>query len=194
MSAGKSLIVVSVGTDHHPFDRLIRWVDSWATGHQDVEVVLQRGTSAPAQNLASTELIPHPDLCELFARASVVVSHGGPSTVMDARMTGRLPIVVPRDPAHGEHVDEHQLRFAEHLRKHDLARIALTEPSLVALLEEALAAPDDFTVPVDASSISGIVEFGRVVDELLNTKTPLLPASPAGAEQLDSATSQTQNN
>jgi len=190
MSSGKSLIVVSVGTDHHPFDRLVQWVDDWSAGQLDVEVILQRGTSAPPKNLDSSELIPHPDLLELFARATAVISHGGPSTVMDARMTGRLPIVVPRDPAHGEHVDEHQLRFAEHLRKHDLARIALTEPALVAALEEALASPMDFTVPVDASSINGIVEFGRVVDELLNTKTPLLPSTAAGAEELDSASPQ----
>lgn len=194
MSSGKSLIVVSVGTDHHPFDRLVNWVDNWAAGRDDVDVVLQRGTSSPPSHLDSTELIPHPDLCELFARASVVVSHGGPSTVMDARMTGRLPIVVPRDPEHGEHVDGHQLRFAEHLRKHDLARIALTETALVAALQEALEAQSDFNVPVDATSITGIVEFGRVVDELLNTKTPLLPSTPAGVEEFDSASSQSPNN
>ena len=185
MSVGKSLVVVSVGTDHHPFDRLVNWVDSWASNQQDVDVVLQRGTSAEPKTLSSSDLIPHPDLCELFARATAVVSHGGPSTVMDARMTGRLPIVVPRDPAFGEHVDGHQLRFADHLKKHNLARVVTTETMFVAAIEEALEFPDQFTIPADASSISGIIEFGRVVDELLQTTTPLLPTSPAGVEALN---------
>ena len=30
------LVVVSVGTDHHPFDRLVEWVDRWAGEHPDV--------------------------------------------------------------------------------------------------------------------------------------------------------------
>jgi UDP-N-acetylglucosamine transferase subunit ALG13 len=112
--------------------------------------------------------------------ATAVVSHGGPSTVMDARMAGRLPIVVARDPMRGEHVDDHQRRFAAHLRRHGLAKVVDEERELHRLLDAALASPAEFLVAHDATEITGVVEFGRRVDDLLGTATTLVPASPAG--------------
>ena len=182
MSASQqpSTVIVAVGTDHHPFDRMVRWIDSWAGANPGATVLIQRGTSEPAVECPSVELIAHPELCERFAKAVAVVSHGGPSTVMDARMAGRLPIVMARNPDFDEHVDDHQMRFADHLRRHELARVVEEEAELHAALDEALAEPDRFTVPVDVSAITGVVEFGRVMDELLSTATPLVPSSPAG--------------
>lgn len=175
-------VIVAVGTDHHPFDRMIAWIDSWSAANPGVSVLVQRGTSAATESCGSVELLPHPDLCERFARAVAVVSHGGPSTVMDARMAGRLPIVMARDPRFGEHVDDHQMRFADHLKRHDLARVVDDEAALHAAIDAALADPGDFSVPVDGSAITGVVEFARVMDQLLGTNTPLTPASPAGVE------------
>ncbi|MEM9650880.1 MAG: glycosyltransferase [Actinomycetota bacterium] len=177
-----STVIVAVGTDHHPFDRMIQWIDAWSTAHPGVSILVQRGTSTPTSACPSVELLPHPELCERFARAVAVVSHGGPSTVMDARMAGRLPIVMARDPQYGEHVDDHQMRFAAHLDRHGLAQVVEDENALHAALDAALAAPDAFSVPVDASAITGVVEFGRVLDRMLGTTTPLTPASPAGVE------------
>ncbi len=175
-------VVVSVGTDHHPFDRIIEWVDEWTAANPGVSIVVQRGQSAIPTGCPSYELIPHPELVEMFSMADVVVSHGGPSTVMDARMVGRLPVVVARNPEFGEHVDAHQMRFAEHLRRHNLAVVIDDKAAFFDAMATALANPGDFTVPVDTGSISGVVEFGRVLDSLLRTTTPLTPSSPAGAE------------
>ncbi|MEM9562369.1 MAG: glycosyltransferase [Actinomycetota bacterium] len=174
-------VLVAVGTDHHPFDRLVTWVDEWAAERPELTVLIQRGTSAPAEHCRTVDLLPHPELCERFARADVVISHGGPSTVMDARMAGRLPIVVPRDPDRGEHVDDHQLRFAGHLRRHELAEVADDRAEFHRLLEEATEFPERFSLPVDDGAIGGVVEFGRVVDELLGTVTPVVPSSPGPA-------------
>lgn len=177
-------VIVAVGTDHHPFDRMIRWIDTWAAKHPDIDVLVQRGTSEPTAVCRSVDLLPHPELCENFARARAVVSHGGPSTVMDARMAGRLPIVMARNPEFAEHVDDHQMRFADHLERHELASVVSDEQALHDALDAALADPDDYTVPIDASSITGVVEFGRVMDQLLQTTTPLIPSSPAGVDEL----------
>ncbi len=172
-------VLVAVGTDHHPFDRLVGWVDEWAAEHPESAVLIQRGTSAPGEHCATIDLLPHPELCERFARADVVISHGGPSTVMDARMAGRLPIVVPRDPDRGEHVDDHQQRFASHLKRHELAEVANGRAELHRLLDEATEFPERFSLPIDERTIGGVIEFGRVVDELLGTTTPVVPSSPA---------------
>lgn len=161
------LVVVSVGTDHHRFDRLVDWMDGWAARHPDVRVVIQRGGAPDTAHAESAPLIPYDELRDLFGRATVVVSHGGPSTVMDARAAGRVPVVVPRDPAHGEHVDGHQLRFGRHLSRHGLAVVATTQEDLLAAVEAVLADPGHFAVPASLAELPGVVAFGQVIDDLL---------------------------
>ncbi len=166
-------LVVTVGTDHHPFDRLVRWVDNWCDANPDATVVIQRGTSEPSRHGSSRELISYAELCDLFAQAKAVVSHGGPATVMDALGVGRLPIVVARDPELGEHVDGHQLRFAEHLSQRELAVVASDEAELFAAIDRALADPSDFTVAVDTEMSDGVARFADVVDEMLGATNPV---------------------
>lgn len=161
------LVVVSVGTDHHRFDRLVDWMDGWAGHHPDVRVMIQRGEAPGTTHAESAPLIPYDELRALFAQAAVVVSHGGPSTVMDARAAGRVPVVVPRDPAHGEHVDGHQIRFGRHLSRHGLATVATAREELEAAVEAALADPGRFSVPASLADLPGVVAFGRVIDDLL---------------------------
>ncbi len=159
--------MVSVGTDHHRFDRLVDWMDGWAAHHPDVRVVIQRGGAPDTAHAESAPLIPYDELRALFAEATAVVSHGGPSTVMDARAAGRVPVVMPRDPAHGEHVDGHQIRFSHHLSRYGLATVATTRDELAAAVEAVLAHPDRFAVPSALADLPGVVAFGQVVDDLL---------------------------
>ncbi len=183
-SAMPEMVVVSVGTDHHPFDRLIDWTVRWAEDHRSVKMVIQRGTAKAPKSMDTHELIPHDELRELFSSATVVVSHGGPSTVMDARMAGKYPVVVPRDPARGEHVDEHQMRFAHHLAKHELARLASTEDEFRAALDAGLDNPSLFTIPrQDTTATAGVIRFGEVVDDLLGITTKIRLSELDGIEQ-----------
>lgn len=106
------LVLALAGTDHHPFPRLVEWMDAAATRLGDVRFVVQHG-SAPAPRVAEGHAFLAHDVLEALVReASVVVCHGGPGTIMDARAAGHVPLCVPRDPRLGEHVDDHQQRFA----------------------------------------------------------------------------------
>lgn len=170
----RPLVVVSVGTDHHRFDRLVQWTEEFAASRSDVFFIVQRGTSRTPKGVTSQELIPHKDIQEMFRRAAVVVSHGGPSTVMDARAQGRLPVVVARNPEFGEHVDGHQMRFAAHLAANGIAKVANSETEFVSLLTEALADPKSFAIELaDVSVPPGVVRMGQVLDGLLGVTTPL---------------------
>ncbi len=192
-------VVVSVGTDHHRFDRLVSWVDEWRDLHPEVITVVQSGTSSPSRHGDSRRLIPHDELLELFRRALVVVSHGGPSTIMDARMVGRMPIVLARNPAFSEHVDQHQMEFADHLERHGVAVVVRDRDGLFAAIDRAMDDPEAFTVSADHESAVGVIEFARAVDRLIGTKTPVesdlgrpsngepgAPLDPAGPSDLAS--------
>nr|WP_301539809.1 glycosyltransferase [Nocardioides sp. zg-DK7169] len=101
-----------VGTDHHPFHRLVDWVDEAALRHPEVHFVVQHGDGKAPVVAEGHRFLSHARLTTVMRESAAVVCHGGPGTIMDARAAGHVPICVPRDPAMGEHVDAHQLRFA----------------------------------------------------------------------------------
>jgi UDP-N-acetylglucosamine transferase subunit ALG13 len=137
-------MVVSVGTYHFGFDRLMTWTQSWLELHPDAAAVVQHGTSRTVPGADNRELIPHPELLDLYRQASVIVLQGGAGGVMDARELGILPIVVPRIPVNDEVVDDHQVVFARRLRDLGIVHLAESEAELHALLDRASAS----TLPV----------------------------------------------
>lgn len=171
------MILVAVGTHEDPFDRLIRAAEEIArTGVEDV--VLQRGTSTyPAPSCTGFDLLPPRQFDQWMARARVVVTHAGPATIDLALGYGKIPIVVPRSPRFGEHVDDHQVQFVERLRE----RIHVVDdpadlPAAIARhpeIEDRLRARKGATAPVGWSGGEKelrAARFGGIVDELVRTR------------------------
>jgi UDP-N-acetylglucosamine transferase subunit ALG13 len=169
-AVGTPLVVVTVGTDHHRFDRLVRWIDAWYARHDGaVRVLAQTGTAARSRAYPCSPYLAPTELEEAVAAATAVVSHGGPATIMGIRSRGLLPIVVPRDARLGEHVDDHQQRFARWLASRGEIALALTEVELHRRLDVALAEPEAFRLAgSDGDPTARTVDrFGQLVDDLL---------------------------
>jgi UDP-N-acetylglucosamine transferase subunit ALG13 len=163
------LVFVSVGTDHHPFDRLVGWVDAWLP--DGVRCVVQHGRSAPPRRAEGAAYLDHGELVALLEKAVAVVCHGGPTTITESRRHGRRPIVVPRSAELGEHVDDHQERFCARMAAKGLITTATGEDEFRALLDRALKAPEEFVVDARGNDVAESVErFGRLVDDLLLTR------------------------
>lgn len=161
-------VVAAVGTDYHPFNRLIGWVDSWAGANPDVPVLVQRGVAAPTIHARSVDLLGYEELTGAMADADVVISQGGPATIMDARARGHMPIVVPRRAALGEHVDDHQVRFTAWMVSHGLVATAESEEELHGLLDAVVEDPQKFRIAPDGGHFEEtIAAFRRVVDPLI---------------------------
>jgi UDP-N-acetylglucosamine transferase subunit ALG13 len=162
-------IVCLVGTDHHPFDRVIAWCDALAA-RDDVSVFVQYGQSRPPSVAQGRDFLGKAELDDELSRAHVAITHGGPGLINDVQNAGLWPIVVPRDPEQGEHVDAHQQRFAARLGAEGVVFVPQDEAAFVTEVERQLAAGrgagasgDDRAARVTAS----VREFGRLVDELL---------------------------
>jgi UDP-N-acetylglucosamine transferase subunit ALG13 len=161
-------ILVSLGTDHHPFDRLVGWAERWAAAHPDDTVVVQHGTTtAPTGGLEHTELFTRDEMRAQIERADAVVISCGPGGVMDVRATGRLPIVVARRADLGEHVDDHQRAFAQHLARTGLAVSVETEGDFTDALEQARTAPEQWRVQPSGEPPAGIARIGELIDGLV---------------------------
>lgn len=173
MSAtGTAEVFVTVGTDHHPFDRVIAWVDDWAAT-ADERAFVQHGASRPPSVAEGAAFVGHDELLTRIRDARVVVSHGGPGTIVDCLRSGKKPIVVPRDPEHGEHVDDHQIRFTRRLASSGYIHLAGSPEEFRSLVDGALAG----TVSVEAPALDSSVErataaFAAVAEDLVPAVDP----------------------
>ena len=93
------MIFVTVGSQKFPFDRLIKKVDQMVREQLLAEeVFIQTGASrhVPAELFA-----------EWMENCTVLITHGGAGTMVDAVKRGKKTVVVPRLARYGEHVDDH---------------------------------------------------------------------------------------
>jgi UDP-N-acetylglucosamine transferase subunit ALG13 len=180
-SEATPLVFVTVGTDHHPFDRLIQWVDAWLElgGGRRARVFVQRGTSVVPSHAESRDFLGYEAMRTAIEDAAVVVCHGGPGTIMLAAYTGKVPIVVPRIRGLSEHVDDHQVVFTRRIATEGTIALAEDEGRFRVLLDRALAAPRVRRRAVGLSTAGAVRRFEEIVDELLNGKSDRV-AEPAG--------------
>jgi UDP-N-acetylglucosamine transferase subunit ALG13 len=179
------LVLVTVGTDHHPFDRLIHWVDDWLEGSApEVRCLVQSGTSAPSRAAAWQRYLPYQELQASMREAVAVVCHGGTGTTLGALHLGRVPIVVPRQGALGEHVDDHQVAFARRLQASGDIVVAETEAELHARLDQALRDPAAFRAPALRPRTAEAI---RAFEQLVNGLVGEAAAVAEGVTQAEDA-------
>jgi UDP-N-acetylglucosamine transferase subunit ALG13 len=172
-SNGRPLVFVTVGTDHHPFDRLVAWTDAWmASGRAGTAACLiQTGTSKPPMQAEGRDYLRYDEMVDAMTRAVAVVCHGGPATIMDARRVGKVPIVIPRAHRLGEHVDDHQQHFAARMAEAGQIHLARSEEELHALLDRALADPAGFAVTEQDDAVAeAVARFEDLVDALVRRR------------------------
>jgi UDP-N-acetylglucosamine transferase subunit ALG13 len=164
-----SLIVVSLGTDHHSFERMVTWSEAWVQQFTDWQLVVQHGYTRPPLVGTGFDFCGRQQLDELFERAQVVACHGGPGTITQVRRFGHTPIVVPRDPARGEHVDDHQQLFSRRLGASGVVALAESYDAFLGAVVAASFLPrqregQDGDVP------PGVFAVGKVVEELVTQR------------------------
>lgn len=164
-------ILVTVGSDHHPFNRLIGWVDDWLVDHRgdDISCMLQYGTAAVPRSGIAHDYLPHSELQGLLREAQVVVTQGGPMGIVESLQSGTRPIAVPRLARLGEVVDDHQVAFCRQLSR--LGKCVLAEDSAAVrtALDLALTENDVYEIAkesVDEQVGRSVARFGEVVDAL----------------------------
>jgi UDP-N-acetylglucosamine transferase subunit ALG13 len=163
----RPLVFVTVGTDHHPFVRLIQWVETWIAAGGGARIVVQHGSAPPATGAESHPLVGPAEFQGYLAAADAVVCSGGPGAIMETRAAGLRPIVTPRRAHLGEHVDDHQLAFGRFLAARDLVTLVEDEIAFRAALDAVVAAPDAYAIPPGADGGAGIETFGTLVDDLV---------------------------
>lgn len=166
------MILVSVGSDAQPFDRLMRWLDLLvAKGLIEEILEVQYGACQvhPRQARLHRQLAAA-DFRRLARQARVVIAHCDEAAIQ-ALETLQVPfLLVPRSARFGEHVDDHQLELASALEAWEVP-IAWCPADLVRFL----AAPRSVNLGDRSGSSSAALAAS------LLRRFP--PPSPAGDPQ-----------
>ena len=123
---------VSVGNATQPFLRLLQAVAAIAP-QLPQPVFIQYGAAAgfAVPHCECRDFLAMEDFAEKVRQAELLILHAGAGSVIHAIHAGKVPVVMPRRLALGEHVDDHQCEFAEELAQ--LERIvSCGEPAQLA--------------------------------------------------------------
>jgi len=112
------MILVTVGTEKFPFNRLMRWLDLLRERgvFGDEELVVQYGTCTELPAGARVyRLLREQDFQSLVRQARLVIAHCGEGTVLLLDGMDTPFLLVPRAQRFQEHVDDHQVELAQAL-------------------------------------------------------------------------------
>jgi UDP-N-acetylglucosamine transferase subunit ALG13 len=110
------VIYVTLGTHEQPMERLRLALEGLpALVPELAPFVIQHGYTRPPAGWRTFRMVSPEENRAFMQQADIVVTHGGPASIAEARESGSIPIVVPRQSAHDEHVDDHQLAYARRL-------------------------------------------------------------------------------
>jgi UDP-N-acetylglucosamine transferase subunit ALG13 len=168
------MILVTVGTNEQPFDRLVRAVEPL---EPEEPLVVQHGSCATRGGRGRwVDFVSFEELEALMRQARLVVAHAGVGSIMLARRCGKRPLVVPRRLHLGEAVDDHQLPIARRL--HASGAVELVEE--VELLPELLGAPERAEPPAGGDGdLPDALALAADVREYLEGNLNVLPGRAA---------------
>ena len=109
------MIFVTVGTHEQQFNRWIKEVDLLREiGFIKEDVFIQTGYSDYEPKYCEwSKFLKYDVMREYINNARIVITHGGPASFMEVLNYSKVPIVVPRQKRYQEHVNDHQLDFAQ---------------------------------------------------------------------------------
>jgi UDP-N-acetylglucosamine transferase subunit ALG13 len=184
MATGRPLdqpfVFITVGTDYHPFDRLVRWVDDWLVTRScepPVRCLVQHGSAARPRVAEGVEIVSFDRVLEYTRRATAVVCQAGPASVALTRRQGLKPIVVARAPEHGEHVDDHQVVFAQRLDEEGRGIAVWSSQELSSALDSAVSDPARLRMDraEEDETSETVTRFAEIANELMARRSAKSP-------------------
>jgi UDP-N-acetylglucosamine transferase subunit ALG13 len=119
-------LFVTVGLEPRPFDRFLKAVDLGIERRIfPLETLVQRGHSNyTPEHCPSVPFLPYDEMVGALKSAEVVIAHAGVGTLLQCLHQKKIPILYPRRARWGEHVDDHQIMFAQVIEARKRALVA----------------------------------------------------------------------
>ena len=163
------MILFTVGTHEQPMSRYVPVLAEIARRLPERgPFVAQHGATALPTGWIGAPEVDRGEMARLLAEAVVVITHGGPATIAEARAAGRLPIVVPRRAGFGEHVDDHQVAYARRLAAAGEILLVEDAANLLPMVRDYEQVAAALPPPRAHDSGPAVAAFAAVVGRLIS--------------------------
>lgn len=160
------MIFVTVGTHEQQFNRLIEEIDR-LKGENIItdDVYMQTGYSTyEPQYCHWKKLLSYYEMNEMYEKADIIVTHGGPASFMKALELKKVPIVVPRQKKYNEHINNHQVEFVKLVEERFGNIIGINE---LDDLVKALSNYEEFIEKLNSSTQSNNKSFNEKMKNII---------------------------
>ena len=116
------MILLSLGTQDFPFERLLKEVDRLIEqGIIQEEVFAQIGyNDYKPKHYKYKDFTDFQEFDALLEKCNLLITHGGTGTIIGGLKRSKKLIAIPRLKKHGEHVDDHQKEIIGYFSEMDL--------------------------------------------------------------------------
>ena len=161
------MIFVTVGTHEQQFNRLLKEMDRLVEKKViKEEVFIQTGYSDyEPKHCKWSKLIPYKEMEQKVKEARIVITHGGPASFIAPLQIGKTPIVVPRQFEFDEHVNNHQLEFANQVEKRMGTIITIND---IKELEDAIKNYDKIIKEKSKNNSSNNKDFCKKFEKIVD--------------------------
>lgn len=113
------MILVTLGTQDKPFNRLLERIDEQIEkGNIKEEVVVQAGfTKYESKNMKIFDLVDREEFQKLITKCDLLITHGGVGSILTGLKNNKKVIVCPRLSKYGEHMNDHQIQIVSNFAK-----------------------------------------------------------------------------
>lgn len=158
------MIFVTLGTISYPFKRLAVFINSYAKEYPNEKIIIQQGYTRGFIKLRNMELNRFLTVTEMVKKiksARLVIAHGGEGSIYTIlKYSKNKPIVFPRIPTFGEHVDDQQVKAGKFLVDNNLAHV-FTEMPIGPL-------PCSKNLSKTIKSCENVVEIIKILDSFVD--------------------------
>ena len=164
---GNIMIFVTVGTHEQQFNRLIKKIDELKRdGIIKEDILMQIGFSTyEPQYCEAKKLLSYDEMNEMYEKADIIITHGGPASFMKALELKKIPIVVPRQAQFDEHINDHQVEFVKLVEERFDNIIGVYN---IKDLENTIVEFNNIIAKKNNSSLSHNKEFNEKLSALIN--------------------------
>lgn len=110
------------------------------------------------------KLLTYNEMNEMYEKADIIITHGGPASFMKALELKKIPIVVLRQVKYAEHINDHQVEFVKLVDKKLKNIIAVYE---INELKDKFATYKDITLRKKVNQTNHNLEFNKKFKELI---------------------------
>lgn len=129
---------ITVGNAKQSFNRFFHLVDE-VLDLLPQPVLLQTGHNEYQNDKTQVKAFMEMEEFENAVKTSqVLIMHAGAGSIIHAVQMGKRPIVIPRLQKFNEHVDDHQLEFAERLAQNDIVYLCQERADIRVSIEDIM--------------------------------------------------------